>query len=647
MKEVDAVINQYLPLSQSCSSIYFTMESLNQIHSLYQYSLHYFLDTFNQVLTPHNTNLKDVKDPQQRLRLITKDLFYLSFYRLARGMLHDDRIVLALLFVKIYLKGFFKPADFSTIEQFYKLLMNSNLIATSSSSSSSESSNVKKQNLTSDQLEAVAYLNRKLPSHFSDLKKRIESSSDEFFKWLETSVPENTIPEFILPPIEGKSNSVSGVFDLAEMQTHIKRLLIVKSLRPDRFVSSAEIFVNTIFGPEFIAQAEKMLDLVGIVENEIKATTPVLMCSVAGYDASGRVEDLAVETGKQLISIAIGSSEGFTQAEKAINTSSKNGRWVLLKNVHLAPSWLVQLEKKLHNLQPHPAFRLFLSMEINPRIPSNLLRLGRCLVFEPPPGIRANLVRTLSVIPSTRMNKSPAERSRLYFLLCWLHAIVQERLRYVPLGWSKLYEFNESDLRCGLDTIDVWLDTVAMGRTNLPPSKVPFSAIYSLLSESVYGGKIDNGFDRRLLNTFLKQLFSVSAFDADYRLVIDDVEQVSIGMPETAMKKEEFVEFVEQQLIKYTQTPAWLGLPNSAEKILLSNRCYDVINKLLRLSVLDEEEDENALAYESSKDKKSQEEVTSGDDARPSWMRQLRQSVDEWIKLLPEVIFYLDCFPEI
>lgn len=43
-------------------------------------------------------------------------------------------------------------------------------------------------------------------------------------------------------------------------------------------------------------------------------------------------------------------------------------RWVMLKNVHLAPGWLVQLEKKLHSLQPHACFRLFLTMEINPKV---------------------------------------------------------------------------------------------------------------------------------------------------------------------------------------------------------------------------------------------------------------------------------------
>jgi len=71
---------------------------------------------------------------------------------------------------------------------------------------------------------------------------------------------------------------------------------------------------------------------------------------------------------------------------------------VLLKNVHLAPQWLVQLEKKLHSLQPHTNFRLFLTMEINSAVPVNLLRAGRIFVFEPPPGVKANLLRTFNTV---------------------------------------------------------------------------------------------------------------------------------------------------------------------------------------------------------------------------------------------------------
>ena len=61
------------------------------------------------------------------------------------------------------------------------------------------------------------------------------------------------------------------------------------------------------------------------------------------------------------------------------------------------------------------------------------------------------------------MMRSPNERARLYFLLAWFHAIVQERLRYCPLGWSKSYEFNESDLKVACDMLDTWIDATSLG----------------------------------------------------------------------------------------------------------------------------------------------------------------------------------------
>ena len=39
---------------------------------------------------------------------------------------------------------------------------------------------------------------------------------------------------------------------------------------------------------------------------QVKSSTPVLLCSVMGYDASGRVDDLSAQQGKQCTSIAIG-----------------------------------------------------------------------------------------------------------------------------------------------------------------------------------------------------------------------------------------------------------------------------------------------------------------------------------------------------
>lgn len=168
------------------------------------------------------------------------------------------------------------------------------------------------------------------------------------------------------------------------------------------------------------------------------------------------------------------------------------------------------------------------------------------------------------------MSRAPAERSRLYFLLAWFNAVVQERLRYAPLGWTKRYEFNESDLKSGCDTIDTWVDIASKGRSNLPPDQIPWSAIRRLMSQCIYGGRIDNDFDQTLLDTFLSRLFTEHSFDHDFVLVSDLDGQAgkSILIPE-GTSREELVAWTKK--LPAVQTPSWLGLPNNAEKVLLTN----------------------------------------------------------------------------
>jgi dynein heavy chain 1, cytosolic len=127
--------------------------------------------------------------------------------------------------------------------------------------------------------------------------------------------------------------------------------------------------------------------------------------------------------------------------------------------VHLAPRWLSELEKKLFRLTPNPLFRLFLSMEFNPNVPGSLIKQSFKIVYEPPSGIKSSLLRTYkTVFSADRSNRAPNERARLHFLVAWLHAVIIERQRYIPLGWSKKYEFNEADQRCSLDLIDELID---------------------------------------------------------------------------------------------------------------------------------------------------------------------------------------------
>jgi hypothetical protein len=61
-----------------------------------------------------------VTDYSKRLNVIATGLFETCYRRVARGMLHQDRIVFALLLSRIYLKGL--KQDSSIEEEFQHLL---------------------------------------------------------------------------------------------------------------------------------------------------------------------------------------------------------------------------------------------------------------------------------------------------------------------------------------------------------------------------------------------------------------------------------------------------------------------------------------------------------------------------------------------
>ena len=337
----------------------------------------------------------------------------------------------------------------------------------------------------------------------------------------------------------------------------------MRCFRPDRLLQSTQHVVRAVFEKDLSGEAS--FDLASLVADEVPASTPVALVSVPGYDASYRVESLIKNTGARSTSVAMGSQEGFTLADQAIAAASRQGTWVLLKNVHLAPTWLGQLEKKLQTLNPNRSFRLFLTMEANPSIPVNILRQSRLIMNEPPPGIRANLLDSLRGIPSHRLTQGPAEKIRLYFLLAWFHAVVQERLRYAPLGWSKSYDFNDSDLESAFATIDTWLNAASRGRANINPTTIPWDALRTLIKQSVYGGRVDSDFDQKILDSFVDSLFTPRAYNVDFDLVPSLTSSQLLAAPE-GTKLEHFLSWV--QALPEREPPAWLSLPPTAERVI-------------------------------------------------------------------------------
>lgn len=72
-----------------------------------------------------------------------------------------------------------------------------------------------------------------------------------------------------------------------------------------------------------------------------------------------------------------------------------------------------------------------------------------------------------------------------------MHAVVMERLKFVPIGWTKRYEFSEQDIQ-----VSIWfiLDYYE-GNKDLNNYQSFLDKYMRVLGHSIYGGKIDNGFD--------------------------------------------------------------------------------------------------------------------------------------------------------
>ena len=210
------------------------------------------------------------------------------------------------------------------------------------------------------------------------------------------------------------------------------------------------------------------------------------------------------------------------------------------------------------------------------------------------------------------------------------------------VGWAKYYEFNESDLKVACDTLDTWIDTMALGRTNLPPEKVPWDALSTLLSQCIYGGKIDNEFDQRLLASFLTKLFTPRSFEADFLLVSSKevaADSCRIVMPE-GIRRDQFLQWIEG--LSDRQYPAWLGLPNNAEKVLLTTRGTDMVTKLLKMQLLEDDDDDHDEETAFTASQKSLDNAAAQrSDGRPAWMRTLLDSARIWMGLLPDTLVNL------
>jgi dynein heavy chain len=99
------------------------------------------------------------------------------------------------------------------------------------------------------------------------------------------------------------------------------------------------------------------------------------------------------------------------------------------------------------------------------------------------------------------------EWRQMLFVMCYMHSVVQERRKFGPIGWNIRYEFNQSDLSACVQFLQNHL--LEMDAKKLASPTWP--TVTYMISSIQYGGRITDGFDELLMDTYASKYFNAGA----------------------------------------------------------------------------------------------------------------------------------------
>ena len=157
-------------------------------------------------------------------------------------------------------------------------------------------------------------------------------------------------------------------------------------------------------------------------------------------------------------------------ARRLLQQCQQQGGWALLQNTHLAGLEFLDelLLSVLETENIHEEFRLWLTTEVHPKYPINLLQASIKYTFEPPQGVKAGLKRTYTSMTQEQLDYSNLTQWKpMLYTVAFLHTTVQERRKFGPLGWNIPYEYNQGDLNASTQYVMNLLDDLDLKKVSL------------------------------------------------------------------------------------------------------------------------------------------------------------------------------------
>jgi len=445
----------YRPHASKGTEVFLLLKDLESLSNMYCFSLAEFTKVFK-------SNLKSARggaSPKEFIEELNHSLFRATFTRFGFALQKKDKLSFALHLLTRYSGAYLEhELDF--------LLDRAN---------PPESKQSLPSWANSESLPQFSKLNSLFPA----LVKGLKFEKEEWRQWSVAQECEKAFPPGIL---------------LKPAQ----KVLLVKVFREDRLQNALEDFACQSLGLNNLNEVVNSVSVVYAIESAPE--TPVLFVTSVGSDPSSDIEEFAyTSVGRdKFVQISMGGGQNEA-ALKSLESCSQQGHWLCLKNLHLVPTFLTDLEKALNNLQLARGFKLFLTTEEHPKFPVVLLETCFKVSYEAPPGIKMNVERVYSSVAPAQLKQMTPEEARLTFTLAHFHACLQERRTYIPQGWSKFYEFSLSDFKSG----QLILETVMQDRKT-----VDWAGLYGLFENAIYGGRIDQLVDIDVLRAYLHTCFN-------------------------------------------------------------------------------------------------------------------------------------------
>ena len=415
----------------------------------------------------------------QRVNDLVTAITEFSFYYVRRGLFESHKLIFAtLLTFRILLKaGKIIPRELSFLIEGKKGELE-------------EVSATTKEILKDYQIANVKGLEEL--EIFSGLLDIISSNSESTYwrKWLKDEKAE----ESDMPKSQSKL-------------TEFQKLLVIKALRPDRITSAITNYIRDNMGDKYIESTT--FDMAATFK-ETSALTPIFFVLFPGIDPTKDVEELGATMDKSIakgtfINIPMGQGQE-DRANKMLEECAKEGKWIMLQNLHLMSKWIKRFENDLERVSQtaHPAFRCFISSEPPALptidiIPEPILQASIKVSNEAPQDLKANMKRAFGNFNQERLDSCSKknEFKAILFSLCFFHSLIIGRRKFGAIGWSAKYNFNEGDLQICADVLNNYLEKY---------EKVPYEDLRYLYGEIMYGGHITDNWDRRTNNAYLKTL---------------------------------------------------------------------------------------------------------------------------------------------